>query len=244
MTDIKTIAPLRNVGLFSGLVDRVVNRTKGLPGLGIFYGPSGYGKTFSAVYAANKHRAYFLEVGDSWTKKRFLEGLAVEVGMPTNGTISAIVDRIIAALEDDPRPIIIDEADIILARGYIEQVREFHNKAGVPIILIGEELFPSKLRAVSERVANRVLDPVAAQPSDMEDARHLAGLYCAGIQVAGDLLECIVDKSGARARRIAVNLDRVRERATNEGRDAVDLAWWGSEPFFTGRVPGRRALAD
>jgi hypothetical protein len=48
------IAPLRNVGLFGELVDKVQRRAQHLPGLACFYGHSGYGKTRSAVLAANR----------------------------------------------------------------------------------------------------------------------------------------------------------------------------------------------
>jgi hypothetical protein len=45
------VAPLRNVGLLSELVERVLNRTAGLPGMACFHGFSGYGKSFAAMYA-------------------------------------------------------------------------------------------------------------------------------------------------------------------------------------------------
>lgn len=235
-----TIAPLNNVALFNELVERVVNRPRHLPGMASFHGFSGYGKTFSATYAANKYRAYYVEVGESWTKAKFCRALLTELGADTRGTIADMVDRIIEHLVINERPVIIDEFDHVVARRYHETIREIHDKTGAPIILIGEELLPNKLATTSERFHNRMLDWVPAQPADADDARALARLYCPGLEIADDLLELITRRSEGRVRRICVNLERVRETAGLEGLERIDLATWGDRPLFSGKPPARR----
>lgn len=235
-----TTAPLANVSLFAELVERVMGRHRGLPGMAVWYGPSGYGKTRAAVYAANRFRAYYIEVGATWTQAKFCRALLVQLGLPSTGTVADMAERIIDALRASRRPLIIDEFDHVVARKYVDLVREIHDQSGAAIILIGEEMLPHKLK-VFERFHNRVLDWCPAQPCDGRDAGILVGVFAAGITVAPDLLARIVKESGGRPRRIAVNLDRVREYCELEGLDAIDAARWGSRPLFSGEPPARRA---
>jgi DNA transposition AAA+ family ATPase len=239
---VPSIAILTNVSLFSELVSRVMHRTPHLPGIGVFHGPSGYGKTFAATYAAHKTRAFYLEVGESWTKAKFVRMLLVELGREPRGTVADMVEAAIAALAMTPgRPLIVDEADWIVKRGYIETVRELHDKSGTPIILIGEELLPAKIAAVSERTHNRVLAWEPAQPADADDAAAVARLYVPGVEVRRDLLDFFVAKTGGRIRRVCVNLDRAREQAETEGLKSIGRPEWGDKTVYTGQAPARRA---
>lgn len=236
-------APLRNMALFMELVQRVMTRSAHLPGMACFYGHSGYGKTFSAIWAANKARAYYVELGETWTRKTLCLAILRELGLSSvaQGSlpdlVSAIVDRL---AEERDRPLIIDEADFLAKKGMVDLVREIHDKSQAPVILIGEELLPIKLQRY-ERTHNRMLDWVAAVPCDEADARQLARLYCRGIEIGDDLIAAVAKASDGRARRIAVNFDRVRERAIMKSKTRMTLADWGNDPFFTGEPPRRRA---
>lgn len=237
----RTIAPLKNVSLFTALVDRVMNRSPHLPGMATFHGFSGFGKTFSATYAANTYRAYYVEVGESWTKKKFCQSVLTEMGLSDRGTIPDLVERVIEGLVEENRPLIIDEFDHVVNKRYHETVREIHDKSHAPIILIGEELLPSNLKSLSERFHNRMLDWVPAQPADMEDIRHLARLYCEKVEIAEDLLKDVDQASQGRVRRVCVNIDRIREFAVTNGLDHVDRKAWNDQPMFKGEAPHRRA---
>ncbi|MEZ5648656.1 MAG: AAA family ATPase [Alphaproteobacteria bacterium] len=236
-----TLAPIANVRLFSELMDRVVNRDPRLPGLATFHGFSGFGKTWAATKGANFHRAYYLEAGESWGRVKFLKSLSVELGLEPKGTIGDMVDPIIEVLGQSQRPLIIDEADYVFSRKYHELLREIHDKSCSPIILIGEELLPSKIAGISERFHNRVYDWVEARPADQKDVELLAKLYCKNVQVKPDLLDRLLKLSDGRVRRICVNLLRVNEYAKVSRIDAIGLAEWGDRELFSGRQPPRRA---
>lgn len=234
-----TIAPLTNVSLFNELVERITTRHRNLPAIGAWYGASGLGKTTAATYGAHRFRAYYVEIGSSWTVAKFCQALLIELGLPTGGTIAAMVDRIISALAHTQRPLIVDEFDHVVRRGYVETIREIHDKSGAPIILIGEEQLWHKLQ-MFERFHNRILDWVPASFCDARDVMAMASIYAPGIEIAADLAELILTQSERRARRIAVNLDRLRETAGLEGWNKVDRAAWGNRSFFTGAAPLRR----
>lgn len=234
-----SIAPLTNVSLFAELVERVMARHHNLPSMGAWYGWSGLGKTFAATYGAHKHRAYYLEVGASWTAAKFCKALLTELGKSPRGTIADMVDRIIETLAETRRPLIIDEFDHVVRKGYVEYIREIHDKSGAPIILIGEDLLPDKLR-MWERFHGRVLDWVLAQPCDTRDVLALVPIYAPDIEIAPDLADLILKRSEGRTRRVCVNIDRVREFAALEGLHRVDLKAWGNQELFTGAAPARR----
>ncbi|MBK67897.1 MAG: DNA transposition protein [Rickettsiales bacterium] len=238
---IQTIAPLKNVSLFNELMDRVMNRPIHLPGMATFHGYSGFGKTFSAVYGANKYKAYYVEVGHSWTQKKFCEAVLNELGGQTKGTIATLVDRIVEILAEEDRPLIIDEFDYVVKRKFVELVREIHDKSNAPIILIGEELLPSKL-SEWERFHNRVLDWVPALPADIDDVRNLARLYCPMLDINEDVLKQLHKMSQGRVRRICVNLEKIREYAVTNGGDNVNVSDLNGVQMFTGTPPQRRAV--
>lgn len=235
---VNTIAPLRNVMLLAELIERVMNRPSGLPGMATFHGFSGYGKSFAAMYAANKHRAYHVQVKSVWTRKKMCTAILAEMGIQPASTIPDMVDQIGQQLSLSQRPLIIDEADFLVAKSMIEVVRDIYESSQSTIVLIGEEQLPQKLK-VWERVHGRMLDWVAAEPGTLGDTKHLARLYCRGIEVADDLLIALHDASAGSIRRICVNLDRVREAAQTAGLRQIDQSGFGGD-FFTGNPPPRR----
>lgn len=231
-----------NVAQFMTLTAKLIERDPNAPGFGVFFGPSGFGKTYASIFAQNKTNALRVEVGDYWTRKTLLKNILAEAGQVGRGTIADMAEAVIRVLGDEPgRPLIIDEADRLVSRGMVELVRDLQDKSTAPIILIGEEHLPAKLQP-NERMHNRVLDWVGAQPTDLEDAQRLAGSLC-DCEVADDLLQEIVQRSDGRARRIVVNLVRVAEIARNRGLATMDRKAWGDTAFFDSRPPSARSFA-
>ncbi len=228
-------AMLTNVALFNGLMDYLMNRDAKLPGIGVFCGFSGLGKTESAIYAANKYRAYYIRMGETWSRSKLIDSILKELGVQIKGTIATKMDKIIELLFMDNRPLIIDEADYAFSKGMHEIIREIHDETNTPIILIGEELLPTKIKQY-ERFDNRILDWVYAQVCSFEDARKLADLYVEDIEIADDLLELIVKQSKGVARRIVVNFSKVREEALNEGIVSFNSKTWGERKLYTGEA--------
>lgn len=218
-----SFAALKNVMIMMNMVQRLQDRGQHLPGIGVMHGFSGYGKTYAAIYASNKVSAVRVEIGDSWSKKTLLTAILRELGVqrPT-GTIPMLAEAAIMRLaEPGHPPLIIDEADKLCDKGMIEIVRELHESAQVPVILIGEEALPAKLEA-SERTHNRVLEWAQALPCDLEDTRKLAGIFCRSLTLADDLLEAVCQQSQGRARRVVTNLDRIAHWAVGVGATQID----------------------
>jgi predicted metal-dependent hydrolase len=237
-------APLRNVALFVQLMDRLMTRSASLPGMGMFYGPSGYGKTTSAIYGAQKYRAYHVMVRSVWTSADLVKNIARKVlgaQAKITGNRASIIAQFADQLARSSRPLILDEADFLAEKkSMIEVARDIYEASLAPVILIGEEGLPQKIRAY-ERVDGRMLDWVPAQPVGLEDSRHLARLYAPDMVLADDLLDHLTGLANGSARRVAVNLDHVREMAALQGVDTLDLAGWQAlgGVAFTGIAPAR-----
>ena len=243
ITPVNSIAPLKNVTLMNALVERVMNRSPGLPGMATFHGFSGYGKTSAATYVAAKHRCYHIQVKSVWTQKKLCQSVLLALGIQPAKTIADMVDQIGEELALSGRPLLVDEADFLVQKRMIEVVRDiYESSAAATIILIGEELLPGKLKAW-ERVHGRMLDWVAAQPASLADAKHLTGLYCPGVEIEAELLARLHEASSGSVRRICVNLDRIRELARTQGLDAVGAKEWGQRTFFQGTPPHARRVA-
>jgi DNA transposition AAA+ family ATPase len=223
------------------LVERLRARPPHLPGLGVFHGFSGYGKTYAAIYAQNRTGGPRVEVGDSWTRRTLLRAILKELGVhEPRGTVADLAEQLIVRLaEPGHPPVFVDEADKLVDKSMIELIREVHEGSQCPFVLIGEELLPQKLER-SERTHNRVLEFVMAQPCDLEDARKLASCLAPAIKITDGLLERIVRETEGRARRIVTNLDRCVEWARAHGVGALDESYAGE--LYTGRSPvrGRR----
>lgn len=235
-------APLPNVAALATLVDRCLNRGPRMPGMGTFFGPSGFGKTEAAIYSTNRYQAVYVQMGASWTKKKLCTAILSEIGRTPAKTIADMIEQIGEYLAVHQVPLLIDEADFLLKRGMIEDAREIYEISKSPVILIGEEEMPSKLETI-ERVHGRMLDWIPAVPGTIEDVRLLADIYAEGVVIADDLQDKLLQVSHGSIRRICINLSRFREHAMIHGLKQVDVETWGTKAFFTGVAPvSRRGL--
>lgn len=233
-----SIAPLRNVMALEELVERVQGRSYGLPGMAVFYGFSGYGKTSAATHAANTFNAYYVQLKSVWAKKALCEAILTDLGIPPRRNIADMVHQISEEIARTGRPLLIDEADYLVNRNLVELIRDIYESSEATIILIGEEQLPTKLQQW-ERFHGRMLDWVAAEPADQDDTRLLARLYAGEITIADDLLEDLSTASRGSIRRICVNLDRLREFAHTRGLKSLDRSLWDGG-FFDGLPPKPR----
>lgn len=234
-----SIAPIRNVATFLGLLKAVQNRGQGLPGMGTFYGPSGFGKTTAALYAANTASACLVQMKSIWTRKRFLEAICVDLGIPAPATMSAMVDHIAEHLAITSTPLLIDEADVLVQKGMIETVRDIYESSFAPVILIGEELLPQKLMRW-ERVHGRMLRWVAAEPGTERDLDILQSMRCPGIRIDPALRAQLLAMSRGSIRRMCINLDLIREAAVLAGMTSMGPQDWDARQFYTGEAPAPR----
>lgn len=232
-------APLFNVSLCLGTLEKAMNRPRHLPGIAIFYGPSGYGKSTAAAVAITRTGAYYVQAQSTWTRKAFYLAILKVMGIAPAKTMYEMAEQIAVQLVSSGKGLIIDEADHLVDKGIIEIVRDIYEATLAPVMLIGEENLPGKLKKF-ERFHGRVLEFAPAQPASVADAKALRDMYATKAAIADDLLALVHEQSKGSVRRICVNLERIQAHALDNGRAAIDLAAWGDNELYTGEAPARR----
>lgn len=249
------IVPLRNVMSMLTLVQRVLDREPRLPGLAVFYGYSGFGKSTALASAASNYGAAHVEVRSTWTKKDFCQAILKELEIPAPKQVSKMVDLIGEELGGTGRPLFIDEADRLVSRNLLDLVRDFHDiaqantfgGAGANIVLVGEEGLPTELSR-TERFHGRIFDSVPALEAALEDVDALAPRYAKGVEIEGDLKAALLAASRHSIRRVCSNLAAVKECGLMEGVTSVSKATWDAfseatgRQFSTGKPPRPRGL--
>ena len=234
------IAPLANIAVAERAVSRVMSRGALDPGLVVMYGPSGWGKSVAAAWIKARHRAYYVQADDFWTKKTMLIAIARAIGLAeTKATTFDLANLIKEQLEKSQRLLIIDEFDYVADKKMVEAVRSLYEGSKAAILIVGEEALPHKLKQW-ERFHGRILDWFPAEPVGLVDARQLAAQKCNGIQVSDDLLTKLVDISKGSVRRVGNNLSSIYGEAMSQGWSSVDMATWGTRKLQTGEAPGRK----
>jgi cytidylate kinase len=246
---VNELAPLVNVGLMYAATQRAMDRSRHLPGIVAFYGPAGWGKTCAASFVANSLDAHHIQILSFWNRKEFFRQLCLELGInplkdPVTGrvvkpTVTSMGAQICEVLGMSQRPLIIDEADIAIKAGYVDDIRAIFEGSKTTVIMIGEETLPDALLRW-ERIHSRVLEWVPAQPPDIQDALTLSKKFSReGITITDDMVAKLHLDSGASIRRICVNIERVQEFARENGLSVVDCAAWGKREMYTGAAPSR-----
>lgn len=239
---VKNVAPLRNVMLLGSLIRKVQGRGEGMPGMACFHGFSGYGKSQAALYNTQATGACWVEVKSVWTRKTLVEKICIGLGIPAGRTVADSVEKIGEELAKSDRPLLIDEAHILCTHSMMRLIHDLYESShGASIILIGEETLPQSL-AQWERIHNRMLDWVAAQPADLREVGILASLKCPGLTIREDVLEKVLVESQAVARRIVSNLNEVKDYARVEGRSEIVAEDIPHIRWQSGQAPSPRRI--
>jgi hypothetical protein len=198
---------------------------------------------------ANSLDCHHVQILSFWNRKEFFLQLCTELGInphrdPVTGkvkkpSIASMGAQICEALGISQKPLIIDEVDIAIKAGYVDDIRAIFEGSKTTVIMIGEETLPDALLRW-ERIHSRVLEWVPAQPPDLQDAMTLAKKFAQpGITITDDMVELLHQKSGASIRRICVNIERIQEFARENGLSTVDRSAWGNRELYTGAAPAR-----
>ncbi|MEP1330132.1 ATP-binding protein [Pseudophaeobacter sp.] len=231
------VRPLTNVAKMAGLLKELEHRVWGAPGFGVFHGPPGYGKTFGAIFCADRMDAIHLLVQSEWSKKFFLQQLLRETGRPTKGTVPELVQAASEALAREARPLIIDEADYLVSKGLTGIARDLHDGSSVPILLVGEENLPQKLKKFPQ-FDSRIFAYSEALPADLSDTRQLAEMVApSGFKIDDPMLETIRQRHTGNARWIVKEISHVCNEARKLGLAEITAETWGGMNFLRDTAP-------
>jgi DNA transposition AAA+ family ATPase len=135
-----------NVECASGMITRLRERDKGVPGLALIYGDPGLGKTRFALWLADRMGAVFVRALATSTVRSFLEDLVYELGLDPMFRAADLYRQARKALIENPRLVIIDEVDRLAANWQaLETLRDLADETGTAMVLIGMDASERKL---------------------------------------------------------------------------------------------------
>lgn len=238
----KTI-PVKNIARLKDAGDALISRAHGMPGMGLIWGPTGYGKTTAVTWFVNQCHGVYVRAMELWAPSCMLSALAGEIDIDIKGLNNGkMVEAIVKGLVETGRPIFIDEADYVVeSKRLINTLRDIHDLSTVPVILVGMHGIEKNIKK-NEQFTGRISQWVNFEGIDHNDCRLLAdGLT--EVKIENDLLQKLFkaatpktkDTRGAEVRRLVVGLGRIERCARASGLSAIGLNEWPhGDEFFIG----------
>lgn len=229
------VVPIASLDLVSVAVEALINRHANVSGIGVLHGPPGRGKSMAAGAMVVTYRAYYVQVRRVWSVKTVLAKIAHEMGIKhkDSATTALLLDLITDELARSGRPLILDEADYLIRTDtLIETVRDIFEGSKRPVLLVGTDELCVGLRNWRQ-MHSRVYQWVEAPPVSLADARRLAAVYAAGVEIGDDLLAELVERVDGSVRYACVNLARIRDESLVIGEERMTLGGWGARGFYT-----------
>lgn len=235
------VAAIATLDVVAATLEKLSSRRQGVPGIGVLYGPSGWGKTFATNTLANESRAYYVQMASAWRSKDLLIKILAEMGVShKSSTVSKLLDMVNQQLSASRRTLIIDEFDhAAKSDALIELTRDIYEGSQGSLLLVGEELLPRKLEAW-ERFHSRVSTWAPAQRVSLEDAYKLAPIYCPNIKLTDEVIESLVSRSKGSVRRVVTCLTVIHEDALLHALDQVTVKELAKIALPSDRAPERR----
>lgn len=234
------MAMTKNVRRFLAGVRELQDRPLGVEGMGLLWGQPGEGKSTTIAYATNALDGVFLRANACWTVTSMLGALSVELGLMPGRFRSPMVDAVIRALMEHPRPLFVDEADYLLRQtDMLDALRDIYDSTATPVVLIGMQQMAQKIQA-NGRFARRVTQWIEFDGIDLADARTLADTIC-DVALADDLLEHLHQAARANIGRMVTGMARIETFGRTNGLAEVALADWGKRALFYDQPRFRRA---
>jgi len=230
------IIPISNVQRLAEAADALLNRAYGMPGMGLVEGPTGYGKTTAVAWLVTRVNGVFVRALATTTPSSLLDSICKELGIGKRSTNVATVEDIVRKLAETGRPLFIDEADYLAdKRRLIETLRDIHDLATVPVVLIGMHGFRRKLTPL-QQLTGRIAQWVDFQAASEFDARVLAR-ELAEVDVDDALVGKLHAAAQGSVRLLVVGLAQIEQRAKNRGLRKIGVNEWGHGDFFVGVAP-------
>ena len=147
----KVFVKTNNVKRFITMMNNLLNRAEGVPGMGLVYGEPGLGKTQAIKWWAFKNDAILIRCNQMMSSKWLLREILDYMSEIKPYTVSDSFDEVIKNLILKPRVLIVDEVDYLTMEKVksIEILRDIHDKTNIPVVLVGMTSANSRLKKFS-----------------------------------------------------------------------------------------------
>ena len=201
----------------------IVKKRIGHDSLAMVSGRAGRGKTRTAKWYATQNDCVYLTSLRDWSVLWMYQDILAAMGRSAPKRRKDAFEAIVAACRDNPRIIILDEADLLGSR-LLESVRDLCKMACVPWVLVGEESLPILMNK-DRRVWSRRCASMEFQPMSVADI----ATFCreaAGLSISAESADLVQRKTGGDIRLIELILSAAESaaRASQVKEISVDIA--------------------
>lgn len=211
------IAPVKNIKRLKTLGLTLKEQPDSLPGIAVCYGESGIGKSTGLTWLCTTELdACYVRALAVWTPKSLLHTIATELDVAPASSNDETLRRIVNALAQSGRPLVIDEADYVVDNTkLLNTLRDLHDLSTMPLILVGMADFVKKLRARRDQkqFAQRVAEELEFKPLDRDDMRVLADTLLEGVELEDDIVSLLHEYSAGITREASIGLSKIERLA-------------------------------
>ena len=169
----KVFVRTQNVKNFISLMNSIQNKPEGVPRMALVYGEPGLGKSRTALWLASQQNAILIRCANLMTPKWFLEELASELDEIPKFLTADLFRQCVESLNEKPRMIIVDEVDYLLRESKtIETLRDLHDKADIPIIMVGMNLAQRKISRY-KHIQDRITEVIKFNVFMLSDVQEI-----------------------------------------------------------------------
>lgn len=162
----------KNVKKFTSLMEELKNLPPNIPKIALIYGEYGLGKTETIQWWAFRNNSVYVRANQGMSSRWLLSEIAEEIGEEsfwhTQETFAVIENY----LKQNPKTIIIDEADYLIEKNTIETLRDLHDRTGCPMVIVGMGNIDKKLRKYPHLI-DRIYKSFVFKKYDIQDIKMI-----------------------------------------------------------------------
>lgn len=168
-----------NVELFTALANSLINRDRGVDGMGLVFGEPGLGKSRTALWYAAEHGAVYYRVKKTHKREKpFLEGLAREFEITPKRRANDVFDQIEKTLNEIPRLVIIDEVNYLTKGAGIDVVRDLADVTAASFLLVGMTDTEAEMQRMEHLYDRMRAHVVRFKPLPLPDVKRFVEQIC------------------------------------------------------------------
>lgn len=172
-----------NMSDFVALVEALTSKSGRLDRMGLVYGKWGLGKTTTLEWYYTNNSCFYVRAMAAWGRSvnMMIEDILRSYRVEARGRFKQDIRELVRAAKKQRLPLFIDEADRVVRKSLlIETVRDVHDLAKIPIILIGQENIINLLqRRDLGQVFSRITEIVEFRELSAQDIQRIAKELCA-----------------------------------------------------------------
>lgn len=206
------LAPTRNVNVYLNMSTSLEGRDAGVPGIGLYHGNRGNGKTRIAIYNAAKTGTIYLRAKTRWSDSWLLQDVATELGLSfgSRPALKSLFEGVVGSLKERPRLIAVDEVNIC-SLSCLGTLRDIHDLSDSPFLLIGHEGVLQRLKPIGP-LFDRLLYIAECKPFNFDDLKDFAS-HVLDVPANDDALGKCVKLTQGNVRKCVVLLKGAENRA-------------------------------